>query len=89
MTNIEVTGFVLRLLALVAIYAFAGFGLGFLLGILTANTFLVRGKPNVMDEYAEAKKAAAQHNAQWNPSHERWKGADAPGKTEASPEETN
>ena len=83
MTNVEVLSFSLRLLAFIVIYAVAGFGIGFVLGLLTANWFLARDKPNIMEDYAEAKKAAAQHNAQWNPSHERWKGALAPGKTEA------
>ena len=87
MSNIEIASFVLRLLALMVIYSFTGFGIGFVLGVVTGNIVFVRGKPNVMEDYAEAKRVAAQHNAQWDPSHERWKGAEAPGKTESAPAE--
>lgn len=78
MTDIATIGLVLRLLALIVLYAFGGFGIGFLAGMILANIILSHDKPTIMEQYSEAKRMAAQHNAQWDPSHERWRGASAP-----------
>ncbi len=88
MTNLEIISIVLRSLAIVAVYGIVGFGSGFVTGIVLANTILARGKPNIMEDFDEAKKLAAQHNAQWNPSHERWSGAIPPSITQIDKPET-
>lgn len=59
-------------LAFVVLYFFIGFGPGFILGILIANRFFAPGQSTYMEVHQERKKVAAQHNAQWHPSHERW-----------------
>jgi len=64
---------VLQSLALVALYAILGFGPGFVAGLLTANALFGRGKPIYMDVHKQAIKNAAQHNAQWHPSNEKWR----------------
>lgn len=73
MTWIEVTAGILRALAIVVLYVFIGFGPGFVLGLVAANTIWARGKPTVKDQYDEKIQLAAEHNAQWDPEHERWK----------------
>lgn len=73
MTWMETTAIVLRMLAFVVLYAFVGFGPGFVVGLLAANAIFGKGKPYIYLEHEENKKSAAQHNAQWNPSNPRWR----------------
>jgi hypothetical protein len=58
--------------AFIVLYVYIGFGPGFILGLLTANFFMGRGSPTYAQSHQDAIRAAAQHNAQWDPSHERW-----------------
>lgn len=53
-------------------YFITGLGSGFVFGIILANTFFGTG-PTYMETHRENIKKAGEHNAQWNPSHERWK----------------
>ncbi|MDP3997362.1 MAG: hypothetical protein U1C49_01005 [Candidatus Andersenbacteria bacterium] len=71
--NLEVIATILRSLAFVVLYFFISFGPGFIVGMLLANAIFGRGKPTIMQVYIDRKKDAAQHNAQWNPSHPRWR----------------
>lgn len=73
MTFLEIANRLLIAFAFVALYFFLGFGPGFLLGLSLANKIFGRQKPLLMDTHIEAKKLAAQHNAQWHPSHPRWR----------------
>lgn len=72
--DLELVRGILRGLAFVLLYFFIGFGPGFVFGIVLANWMVARGKPNIMEDYDEAKKLAAQHNSQWHPDNERWQG---------------
>lgn len=72
MITLDLVAAVLRALAFVALYFFIGFGPGFILGLLLANATSGRGKPMLMDSHNDSKIRAAQHNAQWAPSHPRW-----------------
>jgi hypothetical protein len=55
------------------LYFLTGFGPGFILGLLIINYFAGRGNPTFMDTHEQKIKEATQHNAQWNPEHDRWK----------------
>ncbi len=72
MTSIEVLAALFRALSFVLFYLIVGFGPGFVLGLVIANELFARGQPSYLDTHEENKKRAAQHNAQWTPSHERW-----------------
>ena len=72
-SSIEIIEEILRSLAFVVLYFFLGFGPGFALGILLANSIFGRGKPVLYKVHKDNITNAAQHNAQWNPSHERWR----------------
>lgn len=78
MTGLEIIAAAIQALALVVLYVFVGFGPGFVAGIMLANFIFARGKPTLMEKHKQTARDAAQHNAQWNPSHERWQaGAEA------------
>lgn len=72
MTGAEITAKIIISFGFLGLYLFVGFGPGFIIGMLLANFLVGRGKPIFMDVHEENKKRAAQHNAQWNPTHERW-----------------
>ena len=63
---------IIRAGAFIVLYIYIGFGPGFILGMLTANFLMGRGAPTYAQTHQDAIRAAAQHNAQWDPSHERW-----------------
>ena len=54
------------------IYVIVGFGPGLILGILIMNFIAGRGNPRFVDVHEESVRKAAEHNAQWNPNHDRW-----------------
>jgi len=62
----------MRAFAFIVLYVYVGFGPGFILGMLTANFFFGRGSPTYADSHRDAIREAAQHNAQWDPTNERW-----------------
>lgn len=68
----EIILILLQTLLFVVLYFFLGFGPGFVIGILIANRLFAPGQATYMEVHEEKKKAAAQHNAQWHPTHERW-----------------
>ena len=70
---IEISTIIIRLIAVVTLYFFLGFGPGFIIGVLLANAITGRGKPLLMDVHAETVKRAGAHNSQWHPDDERWK----------------
>jgi len=70
MTDVIISIF--RSLGFVVLYAIIGFGPGLMLGVITANLTGGRGRPPLNNKHQEAIRAAAQHNAQWHPSHKRW-----------------
>lgn len=72
MTILEIIVALLNSLAFVALYVLIGFGPGFVLGMLLANRLFAKGQPAYFETHQQAIKAAAQHNAQWAPSNERW-----------------
>lgn len=72
MSGLEVLITLLQTFAFIVLYFFLGFGPGFVFGIVLANWFFAPGQATYMEMHAERKKAAAQHNAQWHPAHERW-----------------
>jgi hypothetical protein len=53
-------------------YLIGAFGPGFVIGLLIANLMRGRGQPTYMDIHQQKTKQAAEHNAQWHPSQERW-----------------
>lgn len=59
-------------LAYVVLYAIIGFGPGLVLGIIVGNIVGARGKGTITDKYVKNLKSAADHNAQWHPSHKKW-----------------
>lgn len=63
----------LRALAFVVLYVVIGFGPGFIMGILLANRLLGKGRPTYMELHEEKMEKAFEHNAQWDPTNERWK----------------
>jgi len=54
------------------LYVIIGFGPGFIIGVMLGNTFGARNKPVYREVHRQNIHTAAEHNAQWNPSHERW-----------------
>ncbi|MEX1997746.1 MAG: hypothetical protein WEA04_03700 [Candidatus Andersenbacteria bacterium] len=72
MSLVEVFATLLHSFAFVVLYFITGFGPGFILGMILANAIFGRGRPAYIDSHQEAIKRAAQHNAQWAPSNERW-----------------
>ncbi len=70
--SLDLIAVLLESFAFVFLYLMTGFGPGFVLGMLLANLLLARNQPTYMETHEEAKKRAAQHNAQWAPSNERW-----------------
>ncbi|MCH8748307.1 hypothetical protein IH781_00995 [Patescibacteria group bacterium] len=72
MTGAEIITNILQAFGFLALYLFIGFGPGFVIGLMMANLVIGRGKPTLMQKHTTNKQLAAQHNAQWNPAHERW-----------------
>lgn len=71
--TISIIEIVLRSFAFIVLYFFVGFGSGFVVGLLLANAVIGREKPILFKTHKDNIRNAAQHNAQWNPSHERWR----------------
>lgn len=72
MTALEIVVVLLNGLGFVALYVIVGFGPGFIMGMLLANRIFAKGQPTHLETHQQAIKHAAQHNAQWAPSNERW-----------------
>lgn len=72
MTYLDLAEATLRAFAFIVLYVYVGFGPGFIIGMLAANFFFGRSAPTYADTHKDAIRAAAQHNAQWDPAHERW-----------------
>lgn len=72
MTYLEIAATLLRALAFILFYVYLGFGPGFILGLLAANAIFGRGAPTYAQAHKQLIREAAQHNAQWDPTHERW-----------------
>ena len=72
MTILDLIEAAIRAGAFIVLYMYVGFGPGFILGILAANTLFGRGAPTYADSHKDAIREATQHNAQWDPSNERW-----------------
>ena len=73
MTDLETIARIMQALSFIVLYGILGFGPGFVAGLLAANWVFGRGKPVYMDLHKQAIKDAAQHNAQWHPSNEKWR----------------
>ncbi|GEM_PF-2345932 len=69
---VQILATLLNSLGFVVLYILVGFGPGFVCGLLLANRLFAKGQPTYMDTHVEAIARAAQHNAQWTPSNERW-----------------
>lgn len=72
MTTLEIVVLLLNSLGFVALYVIVGFGPGFIMGMLLANRLFAQGQPTYLETHQQAIRRAAQHNAQWAPSNERW-----------------
>lgn len=59
------------IVTLVLLYFLVGFGPGFIIGLLLGNRHGA-GQPSFLDTHEENIRKAAEHNAQWDPTHERW-----------------
>ncbi|HBE90605.1 MAG: hypothetical protein A3E37_01755 [Candidatus Andersenbacteria bacterium RIFCSPHIGHO2_12_FULL_46_9] len=64
---------ILQTLSYVVLYAITGFGPGIMLGIIAGNTMGAWGKSSISDKYAKNIKSADTHNAQWHPTHNKWR----------------
>lgn len=62
----------MRAFAFIVLYVYLGFGPGFVLGLVMANALFGRGAPTYAQVHKTAIQEATQHNAQWDPTHERW-----------------
>lgn len=71
--DIDTNLILLRLLALVLVYALLGFGPGVILGILVANRLAGYNKEVFMNEGTKKIQKAEKYNEQWNPEHKRWR----------------
>lgn len=71
--DIGTSHILLRLLALVLVYALLGFGPGVILGILVANRLAGYNKEVFMNEGTKKIQKAEKYNEQWNPGHKRWR----------------
>ncbi len=69
---IDIIEAILRAFAFIVLYIYIGFGPGFILGLLAANAIFGRGSPTYADSHQAAIQQATQHNAQWDPTNERW-----------------
>ena len=69
---LDIVESIMRAFGFIVLYVYIGFGPGFVLGLLAANALFGRGSPTYADSHQKAIQAATQHNAQWDPSHERW-----------------
>ena len=72
MSSLELIEATLRAFAFIVLYVYVGFGPGFVLGMLVANAIFGRGAPTYAQSHQDAIREATQHNAQWDPAHERW-----------------
>jgi F0F1-type ATP synthase membrane subunit c/vacuolar-type H+-ATPase subunit K len=68
------TVIILQALSYVVLYAITGFGPGIILGIIVGNALGARGKESISEKYVKNIKSAADHNAQWHPTHKKWHG---------------
>ena len=59
-------------IAIIILHIIIGFGPGFVIGLLLANGLGGREYQHHTEKRSIAVKEAAEHNAQWNPNHERW-----------------
>jgi hypothetical protein len=60
------------LFGLIFLHAVIGFGPGFIIGIILGNLTGGRGREPLASQHRKNIRSASEHNAQWNPSHERW-----------------
>jgi len=70
MINIELWA---RTIGLFIIISITSFGPGVIIGVMFGNSVAARGKDTIGGRQAKAVQNAHEHNAQWHPSHERWK----------------
>lgn len=63
---------IMRAFGFIALYIYIGFGPGFIVGLLAANALFGRGAPTYAQSHQTAIQQATQHNAQWDPTNERW-----------------
>jgi hypothetical protein len=68
---VAATNFLVINLPFLILAVILGFGPGFILGIIVANQFFGHGR-TFLETHEEALRQAGEHNAQWNPAHERW-----------------
>jgi hypothetical protein len=54
------------------LYAITGLGPGVVFGVILGNLLASRHEERLMDRTQHQLREAAEHNAQWDPSHERW-----------------
>jgi len=65
-------GQIFAALGLVMFYIITGFGPGIIAGFLLANSIGGRDFERQHHRIEKAARQAGEHNAQWNPEHERW-----------------
>lgn len=70
--GLTIAATILQSFGFIMLYFVIGFGPGFIAGILLANALFGRGLPTHKDSHAAGGKKAFEHNAQWDPNHERW-----------------
>ena len=70
--NIESILSISNVIGLFLLYAITGLGPGVVVGIIIANLLASRHEERLMDRTQRQLHEAAEHNAQWDPSHERW-----------------
>jgi len=60
-------------LGIIIFYAITGLAPGMMVGFLLGNQIAARGQETMMNKQETEMKKADEHNAQWNPSHRRWR----------------
>jgi len=70
--TVDIIALIIQWIVIVSMYLIIGFGVGYLAGVLLANLIFGRGKPLRMDSHIKSMQKAAEHNKQWNPTHEKW-----------------
>lgn len=61
-----------NLVGIFLLYAITGLGPGVIVGIILSNFLASRHEERLMDRTQRQLQETAEHNAQWDPSHERW-----------------